>query len=294
MEQLSLCLKQYISEEDYNNIEILKNICLKEEKMFLKLELDYKLNVSQMNRKSDIKNINEFLCYSGETLIGYIGICNFGGDAGELTGMIHPLYRRKGIFKRLYTLAKEECIRRKFKRILLVSDKNSVTGLQFISSTDAIYSFSEYEMKLDNIIVSNENKHIILRKASNSDAEEISKQNSIYFGGTHELVIMPEDEEKNNKVTYMIELNSKIIGKIKIDFDDKSGFISGFGILPEYRRKGFGGEAIKSALEILKYYNIHSVGLEVAAENKNALNLYKACGFKEMSVMDYYVVEQKG
>ncbi|GLC32868.1 GNAT family N-acetyltransferase [Clostridium omnivorum] len=288
MEKLSLCLKQYISEEDYNNIEILKNICLKEEKMFLKLELDYKLNVSQMNRENDIKNINEFFCYSGETLIGYIGICNFGGDAGELTGMVHPQYRRKGTFNRLYTLAKEECIRREFKRILLVCDNNSVSGLQFIRSTDAIYSFSEYEMKLDNIITSEESKHVTLRKASNSDAEEISRQNSIYFGGTYELIIMPEDEEKNNKVTYMIELNSKIIGKIKIDFDEKSGFISGFGILPEYRRNGFGRESIKAALEILKYYNIHSVGLEVAAENKNALNLYKACGFEEKSVMDYY------
>lgn len=288
MEQLSLCLKQYISEEDYNNIEILKNICLKEEKMFLKLELDYKLNVSRMNRENDIKNINEFFCYSGNKLIGYIGICNFGGDAGELTGMVHPQYRGKGIFKRLYTLAKEECIRRKFKRILLVCDNNSVSGLQFIKRAAAIYYFSEYEMKLDNIIASNESKHIILRKASNSDAEEISRQNSIYFGGTHELVIMPEDEEKNNKVTYMIELNSKIIGKIKIDFDEKSGFISSFGILPEYRRKGFGKESIKAALQILNYNNIHNVGLEVASENKNALSLYKACGFEEKSVMDYY------
>lgn len=290
MKEISYCLKQYINEEDYNKLEQLKNICIKDEELFLKIELDYKLNVIQLNREDSYMDVNEIFCYLGEDIIGYIGICNFSGIEAEITGMVHPLYRRKGIFTKLYNLAMEECKRRKFNSTLLVCDNKSASGLEFIKSTGAAYSFSEYEMELDNNYALEESKYITLRKASNNDAEEISTQNTIYFGGAYKLEVMPEDEEKKNKITYMIELNFKVIGKIKVDTDKEEGFISGFGILPEYRGKGYGRNALRSALHILSKNNIQSVALEVAAENKNALNLYKSCGFEEKSVTDYYKV----
>lgn len=289
MSDLKIYLKEYITEEDYRKIEQLKNICIEKEEMYLKLELDFKLNLSKIHKGEILENTNEFFCYSGETLIGYLGICNFGGEAGEVTGMVHPLYRRKGVFNRLYTLAKEECKRRDFKKILLICDNMTFSGLKFIESTGAVYSFSEYEMKLDNNYISEQGKNIVLRKALNLDAEEIARQNSIYFASTGGTVIMPEEEEKRNRITYMIELGSKIIGKIRVEVNDNEGFISGFGILPEYRGKGYGKEALNAALYILSKNNIHSAALEVAAKNKNALNLYKSCGFVEKGIMDYYV-----
>jgi ribosomal protein S18 acetylase RimI-like enzyme len=101
---------------------------------------------------------------------------------------------------------------------------------------------------------------------------------------------MPEEEEERGRITYMVESEAGIIGKIKVDFGDE-GFISAFGILPEYRRKGYGRNALKEALNILNRNNIHMVGLEVAAQNINALGLYKSCGFEEQSVTDYYEVK---
>ncbi len=189
--------------------------------------------------------------------------------------MVHPLYRRKGIFKRLYSLAMEEYKRRNFKKMLLVCDNRSSSGLAFINTTGAVYALSEYEMKLEGNYVSEEESDVVLRKAINSDADEIARQNNIYFGDTSGLVIIPEDDEKRNRITYMIELGSQVIGKIRVKISDNEGFLSGFGILPEYRNKGFGKQALKSTLNILNKKNIHNVALEVAAENKKALNLYK-------------------
>lgn len=283
-----ICLKQYINDEDNWKLEELNGICIDKEEISLKLELDFKLNISPMHKDEPFQYVNEYLYYSGETLVGYIGICNFGGEAGELTGMVRPLYRRKGIFTRLYNLAKEECRRRGFKKILLVCDNKASSGQGFIRSTGAAYAFSEYEMKLTGNYTSEEGENIVLRKALNSDAKEIKRQNNIYFGDTSRTVIMPEDEEKRKRITYMIELDSKVIGKIRVNFSTDEGFISGFGILPEYRSKGYGREAIKATLHILNKNNIHNAALEVAAQNKNALNLYKSCGFVEQSVMDYY------
>lgn len=288
MSEDSICLKQYINEEDYKKLNELKDVCTANEDIFLKLELDFKINMSRTHAGESKECVNEFFYYSGDTLAGYLGICSFSGETGELTGMVHPQCRRKGIFTRLYNLALEECKRRSFKKILLVCDRRSSSGLEFIKAAGAPYSFSEYEMKMEGNYTPEPDGSIVLRKAVNSDADEIARQDCIYFGDTGRTVVLPEEEEKRNTFTYIIELNSAIYGKIRLDINDGEGFICGFGILPGYREKGYGRQALKNALYILSKNNIHTVGLEVAAQNKNALSLYTSCGFKEESVTDYY------
>ena len=88
----------------------------------------------------------------------------------------------------------------------------------------------------------------------------------------------------------MAELNGEIIGKIHISITNNEGFIYGFGVLPDFRGKGYGREILCSALDILKKKQVDNIYLEVATENKNALGLYESCGFEEIFVMDYYVV----
>lgn len=174
-------------------------------------------------------------------------------------------------------------------KIIENQEKNyRASGLSFIKSTGATYAFSEYEMKLNNNHESEGGKDIILRKAKNSDADEIARQDSIYFGDTGKALILPEDDEKRCRIMYMVELGSTVIGKIKVGLEADEGFISGFGILPQYRGKGLGKQALKAALNILRENGIHKAALEVAVQNKNALNLYKSCGFVEEYVMDYY------
>lgn len=97
-------------------------------------------------------------------------------------------------------------------------------------------------------------------------------------------------EEDSGKDIYMVERNGGIIGKINIEYSHHSAFISGVGILPEFRRKGYGKAALKAALQIItEKKNIFETELDVECKkNHGALNIYKHCGFEEQSVMDYY------
>jgi GNAT superfamily N-acetyltransferase len=128
MAETTICLKQYINQEDYRKIEELRKACTEKEDIFLKVELDFMINISLTHSDEPFENINEFFYYSGDTLAGYLGIYNFGGVAAKITGMVHPLFRGKGIFRILYNLAINECIRRKFGKILLVCDRRSDSG----------------------------------------------------------------------------------------------------------------------------------------------------------------------
>lgn len=281
-----ITLKEYISEKEYKEISKLQELCNSKDKTNLKLELDYKINICR-NSELGSKNINEFLYYVDEVLVAYLGISSFGGKIGEINGMTHPDFRRKGLFNKLFKLAIEECQDRSFTKLLLLSDGKSISGIEFIKAVNGKYDFSEYRMKFIKVPTESMSS-ISLRKAEKLDGKEIARQNSIYFNDEGENESLPEEQEISNQVKYMIELKREIIGKINIEYSDNSAYLFGFGILPDFRGKGYGKAALKEALRLINEKNISDIELDVECKNNTALNLYKSCGFEEKSVMNYY------
>lgn len=303
-----LKLKSNLDHKDYELIHMLEIQCARNDQINLKLELDYKLS-DALNRTADtpISDINEFMYFNGEDLIGYMGICNFGGISQplEITGMVHPMYRRQGIFSKLMELVIAECSGRNAGGILALCDKKSISGQEFLKKTGAVYKFSEFEMYLNYETYLSSKKQqtfgITFRKAVNADASEINRQNVIYFGGeTKENedsedsgILLPEEEEKRGMTIYIAEKEDSVIGKVNLQMSDGgTGGIYGLGVLPEYRGRGFGRDILSLGVEKLKDAKATEVMLQVAAENETALNLYKSCGFQETSVMDYFELKQ--
>ncbi len=288
-------LKENINKEDYEVINKLQQECI--DKVALKLELDYKLASSNESSKIT-NNTNEFMYFDGEKLIGYIGIGSFGGfnTPIEVNGMVHPDYRKQGVFKKLSELVIDEWKRRNSNNMFLLSDRTSKEGQEFIKNLDATYNHTEYEMYFRQEGSSETSKglsNLTFRKANNEDAYELAKQDAIYFGedvpeeNDKEKMILPEEEEKKGIRTYLAEKDNEIIGKVRLELTDKGG-IYGLGVLPKHRRKGYAREMLKFAVNTLLEDGAKEVMLQVDSENPNALNLYKSCGFVETSVMDYY------
>ncbi|PLR94612.1 GNAT family N-acetyltransferase [Bacillus sp. T33-2] len=283
-------LKGNIDSEDYELVHQLQERCVEHDQTALKLELDYKLGVT--GEKNGVQNINEFMYFDGERLIGYIGVCSFGGP-WEVNGMVDHEYRRQGVFTKLFELVLAEAKRRDSKGMLLLSDRQSDSGQKFITATGARYKHSEYEMYLKGQPAQQQSA-LSFRKATNADAMEIARQNAIYFNDEQEVevnpedLIMPEEEEKRGMTAYLAEMDGQIVGKVNLQLTSKLGAIFGLGVLPEHRRKGFGREILLMGVGKLKEANAKEIMLQVAAENSNALNLYKSCGFVETSTMDYY------
>lgn len=308
-------LKNTIDHEDYDLINKLQEQCSDEDKTALKLELDYKRGLTLENGKnSSSRNMNEFMFFAGKQLIGYVGICSFGnvGAPLEMNGMVHPEYRRQGVFSKLSELVIAEWRGRNSSTMLLLSDRKSISGQSFIKGTGAQYKHSEYEMYLQK---SNEESlqrqlcGVTFRKATNADAREIMRQNAIYFNDEFQKLIdtekdnksdsafaeaeniLPEEEEKRGMITYLAEKDHQIIGKVNLQLTSNIGAIYGLGVLPEHRGKGFGRTILMMAIEKLIKENANEIMLQVVIENSNALNLYKSCGFVERATMDYYEIK---
>lgn len=290
-------LTETIHNDDFPLIQALQEKCISEDHTALKLELDYKLGCADTEVNcSHPKNINEFMYFDGEELIGYIGICPGRSGIIEVNGMVHPDYRRRGVFTQLYNLVESQWTRRNSGTMLLLCDRDSASGQAFIQRTGTRYLNSEYEMYLDAADFNKAtylSQGIILRKATNHDAREIAHQNSIYFDELHDddgdtELILPEAEEQKGLIIFIAEKEQEIIGKVHLQLTAAYGGIFGLGVLPEHRRRGYGREILLGAAEKLTEMGAQKIMLQVAAENANALKLYQSCGFVYTSIMDYY------
>lgn len=284
----SIVLKEKINKNDYDEIRSLETICVNRDHISFKLELEYKINnLKQLD--TGMANINDFMFYNESTLIGYVGISDFGGDSIEVNGMVHPDYRNNGVFTKLFSLVKDEWKKRKQQEMLLLSDSRSVSGIEFIKKVSDEYDHSEYDMTLNRKSTPEQNHHaIILRKAISSDSMEIAKMDSSFF----ELEVKEDDEfileNIENGTTFIAELNDVIIGKVRLELSDRVGGIYGLGVLSEHRSKGYGREILTLSVDKLIEIGAYKIMLQVELNNKNALNLYKSCGFEENYVMEYY------
>lgn len=276
-----------LSKKQLQDIKTLENQCCEYE------QLNMKLNWEMLDTRSK-NETNDFLCYKDNQLIGYLGLYSFGPKAKEieLTGIVHPNHRRTGVFRSLFNEAKKECSARAADRILIVTERCSSSGIEFSKSTGARYSFSEYNMKFDERTVPAYATHgITLRRADKKDHHELATIDTLCFGGDDEAAEKEESySEDPYRISYVIELNRKTIGKIGT-IAEGDGYIFGFAIKPEYRGRGFGRAALSMALEKLMAQKVTPVVLEVEVINQNALSLYKSCGFKENTIYDYYKLD---
>lgn len=286
-----ICLKQYLTEGEYEELLALEYLCTSTDKINLKLELNYKRH-RKKTQEEGMKEINEFLYYFDDEIIAYVGISSFGGqNTAEISGMTHPQHRRKGIFRKIFQLAIEECNKRHFNKILLLADGQSESGIKFIESVLGEYAFSEYRMKMTGKVAREVDIPIKLRKATNQDIEELVRQDTIYFNQSEpvEYESLPEEDESRGEIIYLSEVEGTVVGKIKISYaKDALPFISGFGILPKYRNKRYGEATLIEAIKLINDKDIFEVELDVEAKNSSALNIYKSCGFELQSAMNYY------
>ena len=298
-------LKRYLDHDDCTQIRSLQDLCTAHDGVSLKLELDYKLKDAENTADtSGLRDINEFLYFDGETLIGYLGICGFGGAAMplEITGMVHPAYRRQGVFSRLHTLVAAECAHRGATGALGLCDQGSVSGKAFLQTIHAWYQSAEFEMALQDDLLALDDAKLLgvsLRKATNADAAEVARQNRIYFQGetsgdgeaqSDDDVLLPDDEEKRGMTIYLAQKDGKTIGKVNLELIGSAGAVYGLGILPAFRGKGYGRALLLQAVQTLKRGNARDIRLQVAAKNETALRLYLSCGFRQTSVMEYYTL----
>lgn len=245
---------------------------------------ELKLNWDMLQSRPE-NEIHDLFHYEGEKLVGFIGLYGFGNKV-ELCGMVHPEYRRKGIFTQLFNHAEKVMKDRKYKQILLNAPTKSESAKGFLQTVSCSYAFSEHQMQWqEKELVKQED--VSLRLSTPEDLELEIQLDVQCFGYDDDGAREYNEQIRLVDQYLMIESGEKTVGKMRVSHSDGEAWIYGFAILPEYQGKGIGRRALTNVV-VEEHKAGHSIFLEVEAKNANALRLYESCGFKAYHSQDYY------
>ena len=270
-----------LTKEDLFEIKTLQEVCEKEGSFKLKLNFEMLKNRVE-NRKED------FFHYENGRLVGFLGSYGFG-DKVELCGMVHPDYRRRGIFSRLLEMGLTEVDKRDTKTILLNAPTESQSAKEFLKNIPCTFSIAEYQMKWQQTELS-EDPAVIIRPASTIEDLEAEIQLDVQAFGLNEHEAREFNQtirENSSDQRLIIEAVGKTAGKMRVSELNGEAWIYGFAVFPLLQGKGIGRKALSKVVK-MEHHKGLPIFLEVEAMNAHALRLYESCGFRSYHSQDYY------
>jgi ribosomal protein S18 acetylase RimI-like enzyme len=253
--------------------------------------LDLKLNWNILrNRPSG--QLNDFLYYSDDgQLVGFLPLFSFSSQEGEISGMVHPAYRRRGIFRSLFEAAQREARQRGLPSLLLIAEQAAPSAQAFARGLPTTYDHSEYKMVMQEPrLPATFDERLHFRPARPADIEVISRITARAFNEPEDEVdwYTPESFSQPDRNYYVGEVDNIIVGKIDVSHSQESSSILGFAVTPEYQRRGYGRQILAHTVQEILKNGQRNLWLEVVTNNKQALSLYQSCGFQETGSYDYY------
>ena len=276
--------RQGLTATELAEIKTLADTCEAYEQLHMKLNWD-----TLRSRPQD--QTSDFLYYENGILVGFLAFFSFNSLEGEVSGMVHPDHRRKGVFTQLFTGARAECQRRNLPTLLLIVEHNSQSGQGFAASLKPGYQHSEYKMELTEAKTLPElDSHLHFRLAKPDETPILAHITAVSFDLPEQDVTWYAERkaEDTKRRVYIALLDEVYIGKLDVSLNEREAYIAGFGVLPPYRGRGYGRQILAQTIREIRATGEDNIGLEVATENRNALSLYQSCGFQEVSSYDYY------
>lgn len=286
MNHYRIIARQQLSEAEFAAVMQLRQVCGAHDQLTLKIN-------PEMVQHRPGTATDDWLAYAGDTVIGFLGMYGFGRDEIELSGMVHPEQRRQGVFTALYRAARAEVERRGIGSMLWICPRASVSGTTFVQHIGAEYTFSEYYMRLHTAPTATALRPpLALRQSNAQDGAMLHRLMSDAFGmsDADTTSLNEKDQTQASRTMSIITLADEPIGAIGIQHHERGAYIYGFAIQPDQRGKGYGRQVLAHVTAQAAAAGYDPIDLEVATENANALHLYQSCGFREISVNDYYAL----
>ena len=96
-----------------------------------------------------------------------------------------------------------------------------------------------------------------------------------------------------NSITFEAWENDELVGLVAAYFNDqvnKTGFITNVSTVKDQMGKGIASNLMKRCIEYAEENNFREIGLEVSAENENAIQLYKKFNFIQSAIKDDLII----
>lgn len=233
-----------------------------------------------------------FLCKIEDQLIGFLSWYTSDGIEANINGMVHPEFRRQGVFRDLLQHAISEMQQLQgIQTCRIRVPANSQSGIDCIQHLGASFSTSEFAMTHKRVQDTRLGlEDVILRLAEEQDFEFMVQCSSQAFGDseswTREYFTRTIDSAR---ITYIAMDNMTPIGIIRVNcVDTNTAVIHDFCVLPAIQGRGYGREILARVVDLLLRQEYSQIRLGVVTQNKRALSLYQSTGFDVSAEFRYY------
>jgi ribosomal protein S18 acetylase RimI-like enzyme len=238
-------------------------------------------------RSRPAEKVRDLLWWEGARLVGFLGIYTHGWPTVELTGMVDPEARRRGIGQALYDAAMSICHTDESERMLLVVPRTSLAGRGFATRQGLAYHHSEHALRLSERPADGPTDPTLgVREATDDDVPELKRLLIDGFGELHMDRSRPLVDDYRR--TLMIEREGEAVGTLSVAFEGDGAAIYGFVVASDWRGRGVGRATLTHVTRDLFDAGAERVELEVEVTNDRALSLYTSIGFSQVVTEDYY------
>lgn len=285
-----LCAKHCLTAREIGEIEQLAARCNAREGLHLRL--DYNLLDLPTLPTDDL-----FLFYERNVLLGSLLLDRYHSDIKEVTGMVHPDFRRRGIFRTLLAAAGRECRSRGINRLLFPCETTSLSGQAFLRHQGARREFAEHRLVLQHFQPRlYYDDHLHVREALRADLAELSLVVAADFSGDRQAARqhLLRAFERPNQRFYLAAYRgegadyAEPVGVVRVEEVPTELGVYGFFVHPRYRGRGHGRQLLEETIAIARKHSHKPVILEVDIQNLVAFNLYRSLGFVVERTYEYY------
>ena len=234
-----------------------------------------------------------FLYYEGKRLIGELYIFPTYTDNAEITAIVDPHQRRKGIFTKLLEVAEEELEKYGIEEYYFVAEPGCEAAGAVIDrmGLEKVYAELVMELRGDNDHNDNTGAEKIrtdggkytekIRTDGGKNTEKIGID-----GGKYRVTFTDTGEGLD---AFLEETETgETISTSGVSISGPVAFIHDVETKPELRNRGFGSMLIGEVLRRLKSGSADiKIMLQVRSDNTAAVKLYEKAGFTVSQELDY-------
>ncbi|MBN2689280.1 MAG: GNAT family N-acetyltransferase [Gammaproteobacteria bacterium] len=233
---------------------------------------------------------HDYFYLVNKQIVAYLASFIFKKGEAEITAMVHPNYRRQGIFKKLLKKARSDLKNENLDKIIFICPHQATVIISYLEKLGAKLDHSELVMKLQTVPDS-------MMEIPNLNLESAERSELMKLVDLH-VKCFPDPVDRTarrfvdgfiqpNRKIYKLILHGDMVGKVHVRWDQDRPFLHDLCITPSEQNKNYGQWMVQKIIKILKDQGYHKIYLEVLADNEPAKRLYEKTGFIVTDHFDY-------
>ena len=235
---------------------------------------------------------SQFLAVREKEIVGYVGVDD--GQDAEICGMIHPRHRRAGIGTALLESALRAAAAMGRQSVLVICEDVAPAAVDWMRRRGGTLEMSEMRMVLG-LDRAGEKPNpstgptVALRESTAEDRPVLRHLLREGFPETDDEVLdrMLSSHDTVEQESVIAWAGERPVGTMRLIETPERAMVYGLVNDRAVRGTGYGGAAMRAALDLLRQRGGTEVSLEVLPDNEPAVRLYTRLGFKTVTTYRY-------